>query len=85
MSKILAIDLGKFKSVTCLLDTETIVALVWPIGFSNPIGCESLANLKAASTSSQGLGLMQTAFLEFLARTTRARIVAASLDAGRGR
>ena len=23
MSKILAIDLGKFKSVTCLLDTET--------------------------------------------------------------
>jgi hypothetical protein len=23
MSKILAIDLGKFKSVTCLLETET--------------------------------------------------------------
>ena len=28
MSKILAIDLGKFKSVTCLLDTETNASTV---------------------------------------------------------
>jgi transposase len=31
MSKILAIDLGKFKSVTCLLDTETNATEFWTI------------------------------------------------------
>ncbi len=40
---------------------------------------------RCRNTSPRGLGLVQTAFLEFLARTTGARIVAASLHAGRVR
>jgi hypothetical protein len=31
MTKILAIDLGKFKSVTCLLETETNETEFWTL------------------------------------------------------
>ena len=31
MTKILAIDLGKFKSVTCLLETETNATEFWTL------------------------------------------------------
>ena len=36
MSKILAIDLGKFKSVTCLLDTETNETEFWTMSTDRP-------------------------------------------------
>ena len=36
MSRILAIDLGKFKSVTCLLDTETNETEFWTMSTDRP-------------------------------------------------
>ena len=36
MSKILAIDLGKFKSVTCLLDTQTNETEFWTMATEKP-------------------------------------------------
>ncbi len=36
MSKILAMDLGKFKSVTCLLDTETNETEFWTMSTDRP-------------------------------------------------
>ena len=36
MSRILAIDLGKFKSVTCLLDTATNQTEFWTMSTDRP-------------------------------------------------
>ena len=36
MCKILAIDLGKFKSVTCLLDTQTNETEFWTMSTDRP-------------------------------------------------
>ena len=36
MSRILAIDLGKFKSVTCLLDTTTNETEFWTMSTDQP-------------------------------------------------
>ena len=49
MSKILAIDLGKFKSVTCLLDTETNETEFWTMSTDRPYLLAVLQEVPARS------------------------------------
>ena len=69
MTKILAIDLGKFKSVTCLLETETNETEFWTLTTDRPYLEAVLKNYEPDLVVIEACGLAElfvTTFWTFL-------------------